>query len=186
MNLSGIVVGNRYSIAREIGRGGMATVWLAEDQQHRRRVAIKTLHPELAGAVGTDRFLREIRLTAQMQHPGIVPILDSGALALPDGSSVPWYAMPFLDGESLRARLTRETQLPVDEALRIADAVGQALEAAHRLDIVHRDIKPENIFLSGDHVYVVDFGVARAVATTDAERLTSTGLAIGTPAYMSP
>ena len=186
MNLSGIVVGNRYSIAREIGRGGMATVWLAEDQQHSRRVAIKTLHPELAGAIGTDRFLREIRLTAQMQHPGIVPILDSGALTLPDGSNIPWYAMPFLEGESLRARLTRESQLPIDEALRIAEAVGQALEAAHRVDIVHRDIKPENIFLSGEHVYVVDFGVARAVATTDAERLTSTGLAIGTPAYMSP
>ena len=186
MGLDGLVVANRYTILREIGRGGMATVWLADDQQHGRRIAIKTLHPELAGAIGTDRFLREIRLTAQLQHPGIVPILDSGALALPDGTSVPWYAMPYLDGESLRARLTRETQLPIDESLRITGDVVQALAAAHAKDIVHRDIKPENIFLSGEHVYVVDFGVARAVAMTDAERLTSTGLAIGTPAYMSP
>jgi len=164
----------------------MATVWLADDAQHGRRIAIKTLHPELAGAIGTDRFLREIRLTARLQHPGIVPILDSGEVTLPDGTSVPWYAMPFLDGESLRARLTRETQLPIDESLRITEAVGQALAAAHARDIVHRDIKPENIFLSGEHVYVVDFGVARAVAMTDSDRLTSTGLAIGTPAYMSP
>src|SRR5687767_805152 len=186
MNLRGGVLGNRYTIEREIGRGGMATVWLADDAQHGRRIAIKTLHPELAGAIGTDRFLREIRLTARLQHPGIVPILDSGEVTLPDGTSVPWYAMPFLDGESLRARLTRETQLPIDESLRITEAVGQALAAAHARDIVHRDIKPENIFLSGEHVYVVDFGVARAVAMTDSDRLTSTGLAIGTPAYMSP
>src|SRR5688572_8825767 len=164
MNLSGIVAGNRYSIAREIGRGGMATVWLAEDQQHSRRVAIKTLHPELAGAIGTDRFLREIRLTAQLQHPGIVPILDSGSFELVDGSEVPWYAMPFLDGESLRHRLTRETQLSIDEALRITDAVGATLEAAHAAGIVHRDIKPENVFLSAQQVYVVDFGIARALA----------------------
>ena len=186
MGLDGLVVADRYTILREIGRGGMATVWLADDRHHGRRIAIKTLHPELAGAIGTDRFLREIRLTAQLQHPGIVPILDSGAVTLPDGTSVPWYAMPFLDGESLRERLTRETQLSIDESLRIAAAVGQALAAAHAKDIVHRDIKPENIFLSGEHVYVVDFGVARAVAMTDADRLTSTGLAIGTPAYMSP
>jgi serine/threonine protein kinase/Flp pilus assembly protein TadD len=186
MGLDGLVVADRYTILREIGRGGMATVWLADDQQHGRQVAIKTLHPELAGAIGTDRFLREIRLTAQLQHPGIVPILDSGALTLPDGTGVPWYAMPFLDGESLRTRLTRDTQLPIDESLRITGAVVQALAAAHAKDIVHRDIKPENIFLSGEHVYVVDFGVARAVAMTDADRLTSTGLAIGTPAYMSP
>ena len=186
MGLDGLVVADRYTIQREIGRGGMATVWLADDRHHGRRIAIKTLHPELAGAIGTDRFLREVRLTAQLQHPGIVPIIDSGAVTLPDGTSVPWYAMPFLDGESLRARLTRETQLPIDESLRITHAVGQALAAAHAKDIVHRDIKPENIFLSGEHVYVVDFGVARAVAMTDADRLTSTGLAIGTPAYMSP
>jgi hypothetical protein len=185
MNLRGVVLGNRYTIEREIGRGGMATVWLAQDAQHGRNIAIKTLHPELAGAVGTDRFLREIRLTAELQHPGVVPILDSGAVDW-DGMRIPWYAMPFLDGESLRGRLNREVQLPVDEALRITTAVGKALAAAHQRNIVHRDIKPENVFLSGDHVYVVDFGVAKAVAETEAERLTSTGLAIGTPTYMSP
>ena len=185
-NLSGHVVASRYTIEREIGRGGMATVWLAHDQQHGRKVAIKTLHPDLAGAIGTDRFLREIRLTAQLQHPGIVPILDSGALDVAGSTPLPWYAMPFLDGEPLRARLNREVQLPIDEALRITEAVGNALEAAHRVGVVHRDIKPENVFLSGDLVYVVDFGIAKAIATTDAERLTSTGLAIGTPAYMSP
>jgi tetratricopeptide (TPR) repeat protein len=163
----------------------MATVWVAEDRQYSRKVAIKTLHPELAGAIGTDRFLREIRLTAELQHPGVVPILDSGALEQ-DGLRLPWYAMPYLEGESLRSRLNRETELPIDEALRIATAVGKALAAAHHRNIVHRDIKPENIFLSGDHVYVVDFGVAKAIAATEAERLTSTGLAIGTPAYMSP
>lgn len=185
MNLSGVTLGNRYAIEREIGRGGMATVWLAHDAQHARRIAIKTLHAELAGAVGTDRFLREIRLTAELQHPGIVPILDSGTVDW-RGMPVPWYAMPFLDGESLRTRLNRETQLPIEEALRITTAVGQALAAAHQRGIVHRDVKPENVFLTGDHVYVVDFGVAKAIAATDAERLTSTGLAIGTPTYMSP
>ena len=181
-----MVLGDRYTVAREIGRGGMATVWLASDAQHGRDVAIKTLHPELAGAVGTDRFLREIRLTAQLQHPGIVPILDSGSYRLPDGTTAPWYAMPYLAGESLRARLNRASQLPIDEALRITEGVGRALEAAHERGVVHRDIKPENVFLSGNQVYVVDFGIARAVATTDAERLTNTGLAIGTPTYMSP
>jgi tRNA A-37 threonylcarbamoyl transferase component Bud32/tetratricopeptide (TPR) repeat protein len=185
MDLRGVVVGNRYTIEREIGRGGMATVWLAHDAQHARRIAIKTLHPELAGAIGTDRFLREIRLTAELQHPGVVPILDSGAAEW-DGMRIPWYAMPFLEGESLRSRLTRETQLPIDEALRITSGVGKALIAAHQRQIVHRDIKPENVFLSGDHVYVVDFGVAKAIADTEVERLTSTGLAIGTPTYMSP
>jgi tRNA A-37 threonylcarbamoyl transferase component Bud32/tetratricopeptide (TPR) repeat protein len=185
MNLSGVVVGNRYTIEREIGRGGMATVWLAHDAQHARRIAIKALHPELAGAIGTDRFLREVRLTAELQHPSVVPILDSGAVDW-DGMRLPWYAMPFLDGESLRSRLNRETQLPIDEALRITTGVGKALVAAHQRGIVHRDIKPENVFLSGDHVYVVDFGVAKAIADTEVERLTSTGLAIGTPTYMSP
>lgn len=185
MNLSGVTVGNRYAIEREVGRGGMATVWLAHDPQHARKIAIKTLHPELAGAIGTDRFLREIRLTAELQHPGVVPILDSGVVDWA-GMRIPWYAMPFLDGESLRARLNRETQLPIDEALRITTAVGKALAAAHHRGIVHRDVKPENVFLSGDHVYVVDFGIARAIAATEAERLTSTGLAIGTPTYMSP
>jgi len=179
-------VGDKYVIERELGRGGMATVWFARDLHHDRPVAIKILHPDLAGAIGVDRFVREVRLTARLQHPNIVPILDSGALRTPDGASLPWYAMPYLDGETLRRRLERESQLPIDEALRIALAAGAALEAAHRHEIVHRDIKPENIFLAGDHVYVVDFGIAKALIETDVERLTSTGLAIGTPAYMSP
>lgn len=185
-DLRGTTVGGRYTIQREIGRGGMATVWLADDVQHERVVAIKTLHPELAGAIGTDRFLRELRLTARLQHPGIVPLLDSGLLGQAGGGKLPWFAMPCLQGESLRARLDREQQLSVEDSLRIADAVGRALEAAHRENVVHRDIKPENVFLSGEQVYVVDFGIAKALGAGDSERLTSTGLTIGTPAYMSP
>lgn len=174
------VVADRYSIERELGRGGMATVWLARDLRHDRSVAIKVLHPELAGAIGVDRFIREVRLTARLQHPSIVPILDSGALRAPDGTSLPWYAMAYLEGESLRTRLAREHQLPINEALNITEAVGNALQAAHRQGIVHRDIKPENVFLADGHVYVVDFGIAKALIETGVERLTSTGLAIGT------
>lgn len=180
------VVGDRYALERELGRGGMATVWLARDQRHERLVAIKVLHPELAGAIGVDRFIREVRLTARLQHPNIVPILDSGVLRGPDGTALPWYAMSYLEGESLRTRLAREQQLPIEEALRITEAVGSALQAAHRHGIVHRDVKPENVLLSDDRVYVVDFGIAKALIETGGERLTSTGLAIGTPAYMSP
>ncbi|HSR92667.1 MAG TPA: protein kinase [Gemmatimonadales bacterium] len=179
-------IADRYALLRKLGRGGMGTVWLARDGQHDRLVAIKLLHPELAGVVGGDRFLREIRVTAQLQHPNIVPMLDSGVIRRGDGTEVPWYAMPYLEGESLRARLTREPQLPLEDALRITDLVSQALQAAHRHGIVHRDIKPENVLLSAGSVYVVDFGIAKAAAEVDAERLTSTGLSIGTPAYMSP
>jgi len=185
-DLSGTVVGDRYAIERAIGRGGMATVWLARDAQHARMVAIKTLHPDLAGAIGVDRFVREVRLTARLQHPSIAPILDSGVIDRPEGIRLSWYAMPFLEGESLRDRLNREKQLPIEEALRITQAVGSALEAAHRQQVVHRDIKPENVFLAGEHVYVVDFGIAKALGAIEGERLTSTGLTIGTPAYMSP
>jgi serine/threonine-protein kinase len=185
-DLTGTTLGGRYAIERELGRGGMATVWLARDTDHERQVAIKTLHPELAGAIAVDRFVRELRLTARLQHPNILPLLDSGVLTRPDGTTLPWYAMPYLRGESLRARLERERQLPIDEALRITRAVGDALEAAHEQQVIHRDIKPENIFLAGDHVYVLDFGIAKALGAPDAERLTSTGLMIGTPAYMSP
>src|SRR5688500_2676703 len=163
----------------------MATVWLGRDLRHERAVAIKILHPELAGAIGIDRFLREIRLTAQLQHPNIVPILDSGVLEVPEGR-LPWYAMSFLEGESLRARLAREGQIGVEEALAITEAAAGALSTAHQQGIVHRDIKPENIFLSGGRVFVVDFGIAKALLGSEAEKLTSTGLAIGTPAYMSP
>jgi tetratricopeptide (TPR) repeat protein len=185
-DLSGAVVGERYTIEREIGRGGMATIWLGRDSHHERDVAIKVLHPDLAGAQGADRFVRELRLTAQLQHPNIVPILDSGVTTLADGTRVPWYAMPYLKGESLRERLRRQQQLSLEESLHITEAVGRALEAAHRQHVGHRDIKPENILLAGDQVYVVDFGIAKALDVVDADRLTKTGIAVGTPAYMSP
>jgi Tfp pilus assembly protein PilF len=177
---------DRYTLERELGRGGMAVVWLARDLRHGRPVAIKILHAELAGAIGVDRFLREIRLTAGLQHPHIVPMLDSGVLQSADGVTLPWYAMAYVAGESLRERLGREGQLPVEEAVRIAEAVAAALSAAHRLGIVHRDVKPENLLLAGGDVYVADFGIAKALLETGGERLTSTGLALGTPAYMSP
>jgi len=185
-NLSGVTLDDRYRLERELGRGGMATVWFARDLRHDRAVAIKILHPELAGAIGIDRFLREIRLTAQLQHPNIVPILDSGVLNAPDGTRLPWYAMSFLEGESLRGLLAREGQLGIEDALAITEAAASALGHAHRQGIVHRDIKPENVFLSGGRVFVVDFGIAKALLGSEAEKLTSTGLAIGTPAYMSP
>jgi serine/threonine protein kinase/tetratricopeptide (TPR) repeat protein len=184
--LTGTTVADRYVLERELGRGGMATVWRARDTRHERLVAIKVLHPELASAIGVDRFIREVRVTARLQHPNIVPILDSGVLKAADGTSLPWYAMAYLDGESLRARLAREQQLPIDDVLRIAESAGAALQAAHSQGIVHRDVKPENIFLSQDRIYVVDFGIAKALLDTDQGRLTSTGLTIGTPTYMSP
>ncbi|HEX5634724.1 MAG TPA: protein kinase [Gemmatimonadales bacterium] len=179
-------LGERYALERELGRGGMASVWLARDRRHDRPVAIKVLHPELASAIGIDRFLREVRLTAGLQHPHIVPLLDSGTVALPGGLTVPWYAMAYVQGESLRARLQREHQLPVDEALAIAEQAADALAFAHGQGVVHRDVKPENILLAGGQAYVCDFGIAKALSDTGGERLTSTGLAIGTPAYMSP
>ena len=177
---------DRYALERELGRGGMASVWLARDLRYDRPVAIKVLHPELAGAIGVDRFLREIRLTARLQHPGIVPVLDSGTVPGPGGLTLPWYAMAYVAGESLRARLERERQLPIEDALRIAEDVSEALSAAHREGIVHRDIKPENLLLTGGRCCVADFGIARALAETGGDKLTSTGMAIGTPAYMSP
>jgi tetratricopeptide (TPR) repeat protein len=177
---------DRYVIERELGQGGMASVWLARDRRNDRAVAIKVLHAELAGAIGVDRFVREIRLTARLGHPSIVEVLDSGILPAIVDVPLPWYAMPHIPGESLRARLARDTQLPIDEAVRIAREVADALHVAHRQGIVHRDIKPENIILSDGRVFVVDFGIAKALLETGAERLTSTGLAIGTPMYMSP
>ena len=178
---------DRYAVERELGHGGMATVWLATDMHAQRSVAIKVLEPALADAVGADRFAREVKLTARLEHPSIVPVLDSGVLpAGGEGPPLPWYAMPYIEGESLRARLDREGQLSVEEALRITTDVAGALQTAHEQGIVHRDIKPENVLLAGDHVYVVDFGIAKALAETAGERLTSTGLALGTPAYMSP
>ncbi|MGH7586287.1 MAG: protein kinase domain-containing protein [Gemmatimonadales bacterium] len=177
---------DRYAVDRQLGRGGMASVWLARDLRHDRWVALKVLHPELAGAIGVDRFIREIRLTAGLQHPGIVPVLDSGSFPGPDSVMLPWYAMAFVDGESLRQRLLRDRHLPVDEAIRITEQAASALDAAHRVGIVHRDIKPENLMLAGGRVFLTDFGIAKALIETGGERLTSTGLAIGTPTYMSP
>ena len=179
-------LGDRYTVERELGRGGMASVWLARDCRLDRAVAIKVLHPELAGAIGVDRFVREIRLTARLQHPNVVPVLDSGVFPGPHGTPLPWYAMAYVPGESLRARLTRERHLPVEESLHIIEDAAAALQAAHREGIVHRDIKPENLLLAGGCVYVADFGIAKALLETAGERLTSTGLAIGTPVYMSP
>jgi serine/threonine protein kinase len=185
-DLRGTRIADRYILERPIGRGGMAWVWLSRDEQYDRVVAIKTLDPELAGSLALDRFLREVRVTARLNHSGILAILDSGILERTDGIKVPWYAMPYIEGESLRARLMRERQLPIDDALHIASAVGAALVAAHRDHVVHRDIKPENVLLTGDHVWVLDFGIAKAIADTQSEGLTGTGLVVGTPAYMSP
>jgi tetratricopeptide (TPR) repeat protein len=172
---------DRYTIARELGHGGMATVYLAEDLKHRRHVAIKVLRPELAGALGPDRFLREIEIAARLDHPHILPLYDSG-----EAHGFLYYVMPFVEGESLRDRLAREKQLPIDDAIQIAREVADALSYAHSRDVVHRDIKPENILLAGGHARVADFGIARAVSEAGGDRLTGTGLAIGTPTYMSP
>ncbi|HUR92867.1 MAG TPA: protein kinase [Gemmatimonadaceae bacterium] len=176
----------KYELVRELGEGAMGTVWLARDLRHDRAVAIKLLHADFAGAIGVDRFLREIRLTAGLQHPNIVPVFDSGSVPGGEGTELPWFAMPYLEGESLRGRLKREGQLPIAEAVRIATGIADALQHAHRQGIVHRDIKPENVLLVDGHVYVVDFGIAKALMELGGDRLTSAGLAIGTPAYMSP
>src|ERR1700704_1540057 len=172
---------DHYVIDRELGRGGMALVYLARDIKHERFVALKTLRPEIAIALGRERFLREIKLAARLQHPNILPVYDSG-----DAGGTLYYVMPFVEGESLRDRLEREPQLPVDDALQIAREVAEALAYAHDHDVVHRDIKPENIMLSGGHAIVADFGIARAVSAAGGDKLTQTGLAIGTPAYMPP
>jgi serine/threonine protein kinase/TolB-like protein/Tfp pilus assembly protein PilF len=176
---------DRYAVERELGRGGMATVYLARDLRHERPVALKVLHPELSASMGAERFLREVRLAARLQHPHILTVLDSGEIAVPGAPPLLWFTMPFIRGESLRDRLNRETQLPVEDALRIAREAADALSFAHQEGIIHRDIKPENILLSGTHALVADFGIARALGAGD-EKLTETGLAIGTPAYMSP
>jgi len=170
-----------YRIERELGQGGMATVYLARDLKHERQVAIKVLRPELAQALGPERFLREIRTTANLRHPHILPLYDSG-----DAGGALFYVMPFIEGESLRDRLNRERRLPVEDALRIAREVADALGYAHSRGIIHRDIKPENILLESAHAVVADFGIARAVSAAGAGSLTQTGLAVGTPAYMSP
>src|SRR5213083_1403762 len=171
----------RYALERELGRGGMATVYLARDLRHGRLVAIKVLRPEIAAALGPERFLREIQTAARLTHPHILPLHDSGEAA---GSL--FYVMPYIEGESLRDRLEREGQLPLEEALRISREVAAALSYAHSHDVVHRDIKPENILLSGGEAVVADFGIARAITAAARGKLTETGIAIGTPGYMSP
>jgi eukaryotic-like serine/threonine-protein kinase len=177
---------DRYAFERELGRGGMATVYLAQDIRHDRPVALKVLHPELAATLGPERFLREIRLAARLQHPHILTVLDSGEVAVPGAAPRLWFTMPFIRGESLRDRLRRETQLPVEDAVRIAREAADALGAAHAEAIIHRDVKPENILLTGSHALVADFGIARALGTGNDDKLTETGLIVGTPAYMSP
>ncbi len=170
----------RYRFEREVGRGGMATVHLVRDLQHDRQVALKVLHPQLAFSLGADRFAREIRVAARLDHPNILRILDSG-----DVGGQLWFAMPYVEGESLWDRLQRERQISAAEALRITRATANALAYAHGQGVVHRDIKPDNILLAGDEVMVADFGVARAVSEVHA-KLTATGMLVGTPTYMSP
>ncbi|WKW13677.1 protein kinase [Pseudogemmatithrix spongiicola] len=166
---------------RELGAGGMATVWLARDLRHEREVAIKVLHPDLGAALGGDRFLSEIKTTAKLQHPHILPLLDSG-----EADGLLFYVMPLVTGETLRARLAREQQLPLEDALLVAREVADALAHAHSQGVIHRDIKPENILLQGGHAVVADFGIALAVQTAGGARMTQTGLSLGTPQYMSP
>ncbi len=171
---------DRYRLERELGQGGMATVYLAEDLKHEREVALKVLRPELAAVIGADRFLAEIKTTANLQHPHILPLFDSGVV---DGTV--FYAMPFVEGESLRDRLSREKQLPIADAVRITSEVAGALDYAHRKGVIHRDIKPENILLHDGRALVADFGIALAATSADS-RMTETGMSLGTPHYMSP
>ena len=172
---------DRYEIQEEIGAGGMATVYLAHDVKHDRKVALKVLRPELAAVIGAERFLQEIKVTANLQHPHILPLHDSG-----EADSFLYYVMPLVEGESLRERLHREKQLPVGDALEITKAVASALDYAHRHGVIHRDIKPENVLLHDGQALIADFGIALAVSQAGGTRLTETGLSVGTPHYMSP
>src|SRR5215212_656148 len=172
---------DRYRLDREAGAGGMATVYLAQDIRHDRRVAVKVLRPELAAVIGAERFLAEIKLTANLQHPHILPLFDSG-----EADGFLFYVMPFVEGDTLRDRLNREKQLAVPDAMRIADEVAAALDYAHRHGVVHRDIKPENILLHDGSALVADFGIALAASKAGGTRITETGMSLGTPHYMSP
>src|SRR5712675_3662149 len=171
---------DRYTIERLIGHGGMATVHLAEEKKHKRKVASKILKQEFGASVGAERFLREIGIAAQLSHPHIVPLIDSG-----ESDGALWYVSPYIAGGSLRDRLEREKKLPIDDALRITSEVGSALDYAHRNGFVHRDVKPENILFADDHALLADFGIAH-VCMPEGEALTLSGLALGTPEYMSP
>ncbi len=171
----------RYAIERELGEGGMATVYLADDLKHERKVALKVLKPELAAVVGAERFLAEIKTTASLQHPNILPLHDSG-----EADSFLFYVMPYVEGDTLKDRLQREHQLPVDEAVRLAKDMAEALQAAHEQGVIHRDIKPANVLLLEGKPIISDFGIALAVGAAGGGRLTETGLSLGTPHYMSP
>ncbi|MBI2402194.1 MAG: protein kinase [Gemmatimonadetes bacterium] len=176
-----VALADRYTLERELGQGGMATVYLAHDIRHDRKVAVKVLRPELAAVIGAERFLQEIRVTAHLQHPRLLPLFDSG-----EADTFLFYVMPYVEGESLRARLVREKQLPLEEAVKITEAVASALDYAHRHKVIHRDIKPENILLHEGQPLIADFGIALAVSVAGGNRLTETGLSLGTPQYMSP
>ncbi len=175
------LLASRYRVQREIGRGGMAVVYLAHDERLDRPVAIKVLHPETATRLGARRFSAEIRLTANLRHPNIVPLFDSGEA---DGSI--FFVMPYIEGESLRARISRDVQLPLDDVLQIVEHVAAAVDYAHECGVLHRDLKPENIILSGDRAFVLDFGIARALEQVGDQRITMAGVTVGTPSYMSP
>ncbi len=177
----GTALAGRYTIAQELGRGGMATVYLADDLKHHRKVAVKVLRPELGALLGPDRFTREIRIAAGLNHPHILPLHDSG-----DAAGMLFYVMPFVGGESLRQRLAREGAFPVGDAVRIVRQVAAALDHAHAQGVIHRDIKPENILLHEGEPMVADFGIALAAGAAPDERLTDAGLLVGTPEYMSP
>ncbi|MDH5284357.1 MAG: serine/threonine protein kinase, partial [Gemmatimonadota bacterium] len=172
---------DRYRLLSELGEGGMATVYLAEDLKHDRKVAVKVLRPELAAVIGAERFLSEIKTTANLQHPHILPLFDSG-----EADGFLFYVMPYVEGETVRDRISREKQLPVADAVRIASEVAAALDYAHRHGVIHRDIKPENILLHDGSALVADFGIALAASKAGSTRMTETGMSLGTPHYMSP
>ena len=171
----------RYSLQREFGRGGMATVYLAQDLRHDRPIALKVLHPELAATLGPERFQREIRVAAQLQHPQILPVYDSGADA-----GVLWFTMPYVEGQTLRQRLHHTGALPIPEALRILGYIARALAYAHRRGVIHRDVKPENVLISQENVFLADFGIAKPLDAGATQYLTTGGLVVGTPTYMAP
>ena len=188
-----VALAGRYLIAEEIGRGGMATVYRAIDVRHNRKVAVKVLRQDIGAALGPERFLSEIEVTANLQHPNLLPLFDSGEAHVADAEDAGsgtrshlFYVMPFVEGQTLRQRLQREGQLPVDEALRITASIAAALDYAHRHGVVHRDLKPENILLHEQQPLVMDFGIAFAVSRAGGERLTQLGISLGTPQYMSP